>query len=160
MEAQGSLGFFYFFWGNPSFQFSNFPKFENSKEGKRLLQTRWDQSHFFVGLSWIVLFTTFPMDSRCIKFEYITPCILTHLLTINKVRHAQGSTTITFDELFLILNKILKENIFNFNEYKTIPLRSLIGTDKCPNHERVNLQISKSVYHSSYLETVSGTVRF
>ncbi len=83
-----------------------------------------------------------------------------HLLTINKVRHAQGSTTITFDELFLILNKILKENIFNFNEYKTIPLRSLIGTDKCPNHERVNLQISKSVYHSSYLETVSGTVRF
>ena len=52
------------------------PKFENLKQGKRLLQTRWDQLHFFVGLSWIFLFTTFPIDSRCIKFEYIPPCIL------------------------------------------------------------------------------------
>ena len=60
---------------------------------------------FFIGGGNPVVFRfmTFPIDWRCIKFEYITRCLLTHLLTINKVRQAQGSTTITFDELFLML---------------------------------------------------------
>jgi hypothetical protein len=67
---------------------------------------------------WEGIFTTFIIDSRPIKFEYIVCCILTvysakcddapsyssHLSTTHKTRMEQvGDTTITVDELFLIL---------------------------------------------------------
>ncbi len=67
---------------------------------------------------WEDIFTTFPVDSRPIRFEYISRCILTaytskcddtstynsRLSTVHKTRVALGgNTTITVDELFLIL---------------------------------------------------------
>ena len=67
---------------------------------------------------WEELFTTFPIDYRPINFEYIARCILTAyttkcddtssytycLSTDHNVRQALGiNTTITIDELFLIL---------------------------------------------------------
>ncbi len=67
---------------------------------------------------WEDIFTTFPVDSRPIRFEYIARCILTaytakcddaftynsRLSTTHKTRIALGvNTTITVDELFLIL---------------------------------------------------------
>ncbi len=67
---------------------------------------------------WEDILTTFPIDSRPIKFEYITCCILTaytvkcddfpsytsRLSTAHKTRVTLGGdTTITIDEMFLIL---------------------------------------------------------
>ncbi len=67
---------------------------------------------------WSDIFTTFPVDFRSIRFEYIAECILTaytakcddastynsRLSTAHKARVALGgNTTITVDELFLIL---------------------------------------------------------
>jgi hypothetical protein len=64
---------------------------------------------------WEDIFTTFPVDSRPIRFEYIAHCILTaytancddasaynsRLSTAHKTRVALGNnTTITVDELF------------------------------------------------------------
>jgi hypothetical protein len=67
---------------------------------------------------WEDIFTTFSVDSRTIRFEYIARCILTsytakcddastynsRLSTAHKARvELGGNTTITVDELFLIL---------------------------------------------------------
>ncbi len=67
---------------------------------------------------WEDIFTTFPVDSRPIRFEYIAHCILTvytakcdddstynsRLSTVHKTRVAVGgNTTITVDDLFLIV---------------------------------------------------------
>ncbi len=64
---------------------------------------------------WEDIFTTFPVDSRTIRFEYITHCILTaytancddasthnsRLSTAHKARVALGgNTTITVDDDF------------------------------------------------------------
>ncbi len=64
---------------------------------------------------WEDIFTTFPVDSRSIRFEYITRCILTvytvncddassynsRLSTTHKARVAlEGNTTITVDDDF------------------------------------------------------------
>jgi hypothetical protein len=70
---------------------------------------------------WEDIFTTFIFDSRPIKFEYITRCILmvytekcdddpsysSCLSTTHKTRVSLGDdTTITVDELFLILEMV------------------------------------------------------
>jgi hypothetical protein len=87
---------------------------------------------------WEDIFTPFPVDSRPIRFEYITRCILTayttkcdddstynsRLSTDHKARVSLGgNTTITVDELFLILemahfqsgDKLQKKRLLRFS---------------------------------------------
>jgi hypothetical protein len=129
------------------------------------------------------IFTTFPVDSRPVRFEYITHCILTayttkcddtstynsRLSTTHKARVALGgNTTITVDELFLILEmahfqsgdklqkkiyrntfKILEKNTAESTLTKTVlnEIRketiALFNEDKAPTLKVLKMDLSK-----------------